>query len=94
MRPTVITGLADSTRCMQEEIFGQWTVFCKNPNIDLPGEVQHRLISQYHSNKHSLFLDISVLKTGPQWNKNLLVVPDIHVTAKKGPSYNLCWTFF
>ena len=24
MRPTVITGLADSTRCMQEEIFGQW----------------------------------------------------------------------
>ena len=23
MQPTVITGLADSTRCMQEEIFGQ-----------------------------------------------------------------------
>lgn len=23
MRPTVVTGLSDSTRCMQEEIFGQ-----------------------------------------------------------------------
>ena len=23
MRPTVVTGLSDNTRCMQEEIFGQ-----------------------------------------------------------------------
>ena len=27
MRPTVVTGLSDSTRCMQEEIFGQCIKF-------------------------------------------------------------------
>lgn len=39
MRPTIITGLKDDSRCMQEEIFGPVT--CVTP-FDTEEEVIHR----------------------------------------------------
>ena len=43
MRPTVITGLADSTRCMQEEIFGQWLLNVPLCHVILNNECEVRL---------------------------------------------------
>ena len=43
MRPTVITGLADSTRCMQEEIFGQWLLNVPLCHFILNNEVKFDL---------------------------------------------------
>lgn len=33
MQPTVISGLADTTRCMQEEIFGQYQIIFRKKDF-------------------------------------------------------------
>lgn len=76
MRPTVITGLSDNTRCMQEEIFGPVVAI-------VPFENEEEVIKRANGVKYGLAAVI--------WSENLSRTHRVAKRLQAGTVWCNCW---
>lgn len=76
MRPTIITGLDDNSRCMQEEIFGPVTCIT-------PFETEEEVINRANNTTYGLCASV--------WTSNLGVAHSIAHKLKVGTVWTNCW---
>ncbi|KAF0290260.1 Aldehyde dehydrogenase family 8 member A1 [Amphibalanus amphitrite] len=76
LQPTVITGLSDGSRCMQEEIFGPVTCLT-------PFDSEEEVISRVNSTQYGLCASV--------WSSSLSTVHRVSEQLQVGTVWNNCW---
>nr|XP_053628679.1 2-aminomuconic semialdehyde dehydrogenase-like [Cherax quadricarinatus] len=76
MRPTIITGLDDNSRCMQEEIFGPVTCIT-------PFETEEEVINRANNTTYGLCASV--------WTSNLGMAHSVAHKLKVGTVWTNCW---
>ncbi|XP_066967947.1 2-aminomuconic semialdehyde dehydrogenase-like isoform X2 [Macrobrachium rosenbergii] len=76
MRPTVITGLSDDSRCMQDEIFGPVTCV-------VPFDTEEEVVERANNSSYGLCASV--------WTSNVGVAHRVAQSLKVGTVWTNCW---